>query len=98
MIGYLTNAGMYGTIPLCKTILNTTTFCGGTINLYSLLSSSTNIGLFLLPLYKIVMYDNTGLIIFSADNTTGTDMVFYSVSAGINVYQIFIYNNNVIIL
>ena len=98
MVGYLTNAGTYGMIPLCKTILNSSTFCNGSINLNNLFINSIGINLFLFPLYKIVMYDNNGIIVFSGDNTTGIDMGFYSIAEGINVSKIFIYNNNVCIL
>jgi len=44
------------------------------------------------------MYDSNGIIVFTANNTSGNDMGYYNVTAGINVFQIFIYNNNVLLL
>ena len=101
VIGYFINTTFgttpFGMIPLCKTIQDTTNFCSGTINLQNILLNSV-VNLYLLPTYKIVMYDNTGLILFSLDNTTGYDMLFYTVPSSLNVFQIFVYNNNVLIL
>ena len=97
MVGYLTNAGSYGMIPLCKTIQSTSGFCNGSVNLNTLLLGS-GIILFLFPTYKIVMYDLAGFIIYIADNTNGSDIGYYSIPSGLNVNQIFIYNNYVVIL
>ena len=97
MVGYLTNVGAYGMLPLCKTIQSTSGFCNGSVNLNTLFLGS-GIILFLFPMYKIVMYDPAGIIIYTADNTNGSDIGYYSIPAGINVNQIFIYNNYVLIL
>ena len=97
MVGYLTNVGSYGMIPLCKTIHSTSGFCNGSVNLNTLLLGS-GIILFLFPTNKIVMYDPAGFIIYIADNTNGSDIGYYSIPSGININQIFIYNNYVLVL
>jgi hypothetical protein len=97
MVGYLTNAGSYGMIPLCKTIQSTSGFCNGSVNLNTLLLGF-GIILFLFPTYKIVMYDPAGFIIYIADNTNGNDIGYYLIPSGLNVNQIFIYNNYVLVL
>ena len=94
IVGYLRASGF---IPLCKTIPLASNFCGGAFNLNTILLGS-GVTLFLLPTYKVVMYDSNGIIVFTANNTSGNDLGYYNVTAGINVFQIFIYNNNVLLL
>ena len=101
IIGYFINAGSYSMIPLCKTILNTTTYCNdGTnngINLTQLLNDN-EINLFLFPTYKIVMYNSNGLIIWKYDNTYGDNIILTTISKITNLNKIIIYNNNIPIL
>jgi len=94
IVGYLRASDF---IPICKTIQSTSNFCNGAFNLNTILLGS-GVTLFLLPTYKVVMYNANGLILYTADNTLGNDMGYYNVSGQINVTQIFIYNNNILIL
>jgi hypothetical protein len=94
IVGYLRASGF---IPICKTIPLASNFCSGAFNLNTILLGS-GVTLSLLPTYKVVMYDSNGIIVFTANNTSGNDMGYYNVTAGINVNQIFIYNNNVLLL
>ena len=94
IVGYLRASGF---IPICKTIQSTSNFCNGAFNLNTILLGS-GVTLFLLPTYKVVMYNANGLIVYTADNTSGNDIGYYNVTGQINVYQILIYNNNILIL
>jgi hypothetical protein len=58
-----------------------------------------NIYLYLYPSYKIVIYDDVGTIIYTLDNTSGTDIVINQILVSlINVTTILIYCNNLPIL
>ena len=87
-------------IPLCKSIFTPSQHCSGSIDLASILFDITpNIYLYLYPSYKIVIYDDVGCIIYTLDNTTGTDIVINQIlDSLINVTSILIYCNNLPIL
>ena len=101
IIGYFINAGSYSMIPLCKTILNPTTYCNdginNGINLTQLLQDY-QVNLFLFPIYKIVMYNLYGSIIWIYDNTYGNNIIFTTIPKITNLNKIIIYNNNIPIL
>jgi hypothetical protein len=87
-------------IPLCKSIFTPTQYCSGSIDLADILFQlPPNIYVYLYPGYKIVIYDDVGCIIYSLDNTTGTDIIINKiVNTLINVSKILIYCNNLPIL
>jgi hypothetical protein len=105
-IGYFTSFSLQNStpplpfIPLCKSIFNPSQYCSGSIDLSNiLLNFPPNIYLYLYPSYKIVMYDNLGCIIYTLDNTTGTDIIINQIlNSLVNVTTILIYCNNLPIL
>jgi hypothetical protein len=96
MIGYIISS-TYSMIPLCKSIFNPSTYCSGSINLITLLNSS-GLFLYLFPTYQIVMYDSTQTIIWTIDNTNGTDILYISIPIITDLNKIIIYNNYLPIL
>jgi predicted acyltransferase (DUF342 family) len=101
VVAYLINAGSYPFIPLCKTILNPTTYCSDGINNgidLTQLFENNEINLFLFPTYKIIMYNSYGYIIWSYDNTYGNNIIFTTIPTITNLNKIIIYNNNIPIL
>jgi hypothetical protein len=97
MIGFFNNISSYGSIPICKTIPLASNFCGGSINLTTIFATQ-NVLISLIPTYKIVMYDSYGVIVFTANNTTGNDIAIYTTSTGLSVYKIIVFNNNIPVL
>ena len=75
-------------------------YCSGSINLVNILFDlPPNIYLYLYPGYKIVIYDDVGCIIYTLDNTTGTDIIINQIlDSLVNITSILIYNNNLPIL
>ena len=89
-------------IPLTKSILSLAklqTYCG-IINLSDLLFNySPDVYLYLYPSYNLVMLDSVNNVIWSSDNTLGTDILYIQINVLVSdLTQIIIYNNNLPIL